>query len=125
SRRSSRGLLELDRQCLEATEGADSLAPGHRVRCEPHVRYPFDDRGERDLCHEPREWRAETVVPGPAERELTTIRSSNVEAIRIREVRGIAIRRGQHGDDGLARANGPAAELVVAGCDAGGVLDRA
>src|SRR3954469_7500464 len=70
---------------------------------------------EGNLCLQPREWRAQTGMNAKAERDMGIRIASNVEAARVGELPGVAVRGADHRQNELAGRDDLAMHLDLAG----------
>src|SRR5207249_4938694 len=83
------------------------------------------ERGQRDRRLEPRERGADAEVDPVPEREMAAVAAAEVEAVRLVEPLGIAVRGAREGEHEVARADGLAAQHDRPSCAAAKALDRA
>ena len=88
---------------------------GRALGVEPHVGQPLEEQAQRDRLQLTRERVARAEVPAEAERRVLLARSVDVEAIGVGVALLVAVRRGDHERDRLARRDRRAADLDVLG----------
>src|SRR4051794_8710777 len=80
---------------------------------------------EHDLAFEPGQCGTEAVVDAMAEREVLVVGAADVEAVRLRELLRVAVRRRQQGDHLRSLGKHLTGDLEVGRGDAAGEVDGA
>src|SRR5207247_5555216 len=94
---------EAHRQRLEAAQ-VEILPVRQVAGLQPEVRQAPEDGGEGDLGFEAGEGRTKAKMMAEAEGQVLVIQPGHVEAVRLGEMRGVAVGRRQEEEDKLPAA---------------------
>src|SRR5919199_994256 len=97
-----------DRQALEAEEETSLEQLGRLIVYDPQIGQLLDNHRQRDRGLHARKGRTDAEMDAVSKRDMPVRRARDVETLRLRELPGVTVGRGQPGEDQLVLGNGHA-----------------